>query len=312
MEKVSIRSTNLFFPVYLLSYVGVSYVVAIFLRNADLPMWQLIALSDCILIAPVLVFLIIKKANPLSMEHMRLAKISDMIRAVFYAYSLLPLMALINLISMNFVENPVDEMLESISNYSLGARLCLMAVMPAVVEEFIFRGVFVQAYRRRNVLIAAIMSGLIFGLIHLNVSQCAYAVMMGIAFTLINEASGSIMTSMIAHFAINANSVILTFLEERFAAVEDRAMMMQETEELAGGNGSFFFLYIVLAVFACAGVAIAIVLLRGVAKHNGRVEYMANVFKQGFRPNEGNAERFVDAFLLAGIAIAVAIIVLGL
>lgn len=312
MEKVSIRVTNLFFLVFILAYVGMSFLTANLLRGIDLPMWQLLVISDSILVFPVIVFLLVMKANPLRMECMKLPHFWDILRSVFYAYALLPLMALINAVSMNFVENPADEMLGAVSSYSLPAKLLMMAVMPAVVEEFIFRGVFTQAYRRRNVLIAALMSGILFGIIHLNISQCAYALMIGVAFTLLNEASGSIVTSMVAHFAINANSVFLTHIMGSAVTNEETDILMSQGTQTSSGYAGYFFLYIVLGVFAIAGVVIAILLLRGIARGNGRAGHMASVLKQGFLPNRENTERFLDIPLLAGIAVGISIMVVGI
>ena len=50
---------------------------------------------------------------------------------------------------------------------------------------------------------AALMSGLLFGCFHLNINQALYAFVMGIVFAYMVEATGSLWSSVIAHFAVN-------------------------------------------------------------------------------------------------------------
>ena len=50
------------------------------------------------------------------------------------------------------------------------------------------------------------MSGLIFGLMHLNFNQFSYGFVLGVIFAAVVEASGSIYASMAIHFLINFQS----------------------------------------------------------------------------------------------------------
>ena len=54
---------------------------------------------------------------------------------------------------------------------------------------------------------AALMSGLLFGCFHLNINQALYAFVMGIVFAYMVEATGSLWSSVIAHFAVNTYSI---------------------------------------------------------------------------------------------------------
>ena len=51
------------------------------------------------------------------------------------------------------------------------------------------------------------MSGLVFGLFHLNINQFCYAFVIGVVFAFLVEATGSIWSSVLAHFAINTYSI---------------------------------------------------------------------------------------------------------
>ena len=53
------------------------------------------------------------------------------------------------------------------------------------------------------------MSGLVFGLFHLNINQFCYAFVIGVVFAFLVEATGSIWSSVLAHFAINTYSITI-------------------------------------------------------------------------------------------------------
>ena len=55
---------------------------------------------------------------------------------------------------------------------------------------------------------AAFFTALMFGLLHMNINQMSYAIVMGILFFSLNEVTGSILSSMLVHFIINGISVV--------------------------------------------------------------------------------------------------------
>lgn len=309
MKNISISSANVFLPVFLFVYVGLSMMAGILVSGMDIPYAGLVIISELTLILPVAVFLFVKKADLLHMDFMAAPKLMDIVMSYLFAYTLMPLIYFINIITMTFTDNPVNDMMGSLYDYNLFTQLLLVAVLPAVVEEFIFRGVFYTAYRKRNILGAALMSGLIFGMIHLNINQCAYAVVMGVVFALLVEATGSIVNSIAAHFAFNANSVfMLAFLkmqssyEEYSMAAEQTSSAMQE----AGITGIPIAAYAVLMAFAVGGAAIAVCLLRKMAQRNGRERHMAEVFKNGLTDMTPGTDRFFDIWSIIAIFSAAA------
>jgi len=91
------------------------------------------------------------------------------------------------------------------------AMLCI-AVFPALVEEFAFRGVILGALNKRfNSKVAIIVSAIIFGLVHGNLVQIPFAFLMGLVFGYMAVYTKSIWPSVIAHFLNNGVSVILDF-----------------------------------------------------------------------------------------------------
>lgn len=92
----------------------------------------------------------------------------------------------------------------------LGLPLALlgMALVPAVVEESLFRG-FVTAAYRGSFLAALVAPSLLFGLFHLDPAQAAATTLLGFAFGLARLLSGSLLASMLAHAGYNAVVLLL-------------------------------------------------------------------------------------------------------
>jgi hypothetical protein len=314
MNNIRIKTTNCFLLIFLVSYIGLSFLTGILLADADVSYAVLMLISEGVLLLPVVVFLICKRVNPLRMDFMKLPKLWDVILSYIFAYTLMPLIYLINILTMTFADNPVQDMMGSLYEYPLWLQLVLAALLPALVEEFIFRGIFFTSYRKRNILGAAVLSGVIFGLIHLNVNQCAYAIVMGIAFALLVEASGSIGNSVAAHFAINANSV---FMMAAITAAQGYEEYVEEAEQSAqqlqnmGVTGIPVLAYAVITAFAVGGIAIALCILRKIAARNERTGHMKNVLL-GFREKQEGTDPFFDIFMIAVFAIAIAFMAVSL
>jgi membrane protease YdiL (CAAX protease family) len=84
------------------------------------------------------------------------------------------------------------------------------AVVPALVEEFAFRGVLMQPLRKFGDSFAIVMSSLIFAIMHGNMVQIPFAFVAGLALGYCQITTGSIWTSVAIHFLNNISSVIIS------------------------------------------------------------------------------------------------------
>lgn len=89
--------------------------------------------------------------------------------------------------------------------------LCV-GIMPAFCEEFLHRGFVLQGtqkhtgYKR-----AIIISSILFGLMHLNINQVFYAIILGLIMGFVAVASDNIWPAVILHFTNNFINVYLEF-----------------------------------------------------------------------------------------------------
>lgn len=88
-----------------------------------------------------------------------------------------------------------------------------IAVGAAILEEFLCRGVVLQSLRRYGDNFALIVSAFIFGIMHGNLAQAPYAIVVGLALGYLVLYTGSLWPSIIAHFINNGmNEIISTVL----------------------------------------------------------------------------------------------------
>ena len=105
---------------------------------------------------------------------------------------------------------------------SLLGTLALVALTPAVCEEALFRGPILRGLRARAGPAAAVaLTGLLFGVFHLELSRILPTALLGVLLSLVALQSGSILPAMLAHFLNNASLVGLAYfrIDERVAEV---------------------------------------------------------------------------------------------
>lgn len=190
--------------------LALTYVIA--QLGKGLPMVASLLISQLSILLPFIVYCIIKKQNPLELIRFKKIRISTAVLSVLIALCSYPVVVFLNLVSMLFVENAMLNVMPQVLSMGLLAGILLMAVLPAIVEETIFRGVLYNTYSKRRPIAAIFLSALLFGLMHMNFNQMPYAIYLGIIMALLMEACDSILAPMILHFTLNGTSTLLSFL----------------------------------------------------------------------------------------------------
>lgn len=114
-----------------------------------------------------------------------------------------------------------------------------IAIIPAIFEEFAFRGVALGLLRKKMPDMAAVtVSALIFGILHGNMEQIPFAFCMGIVFALTAVLTGSMWPAIAAHFLTNFNSVVLDYASDGLGPVSSQMLML-----------SYFIISLIISVF---------------------------------------------------------------
>ena len=93
------------------------------------------------------------------------------------------------------------------------------AAIPALVEEFVFRGVLLGALRRLGDGFAIVVSALLFGTVHGNFVQMPFAFFVGLVFGYTVVRTRSLVPVIIVHFINNATSGLLTYFQPQLTAL---------------------------------------------------------------------------------------------
>ena len=311
-----------------LFHIAVVVVLAVLAGKIQLGVILGLSLGEIILLIPALVYLLfykLGKAKQVSSEqtvyyeevgaqvcvdkreslkerlHYNKVKPSTLAYVLFFTWLSMPLTTLINAISMLFVDNTIVAMTDVILSVPFFLMLFLMAIVPATVEEFIFRGIVYGGYRKSGTKFMAVMlSALMFGLMHMNLNQALYAFVIGVLLALLFEATNSIWTTMLFHFIYNAQSCCMMFLIEAIMPgyYQDAANMATGLEEL-------LMMISVYLIIAAISTPLAFCMLYKIAKNEERTTELLECLPK----KQQGKEKLVTASFVLAVIVAVVYIV---
>ena len=137
------------------------------------------------------------------------------------------LLGLLNRLLGTSTENPV---LTYVSNDSLPIlNILFLVLIGPLVEEYMFRKVFIDAARIYGERLALVTSALVFGLYHGNLSQFFYAFFLGLVFGYVYLETGWLRYSAALHILINFQG---SFLAPIAAGIDQEALTEMDAEAL--------------------------------------------------------------------------------
>lgn len=287
MNKV--KSVNLVFLATVLMSIGGSFAVSLVSEYTD-NYFIVLLLSQIILVFPSLVYLITQRMSLAQAIRFKGIRPANIVLIVIFAYLISPLMNLINALSMLFVKDTItDFMFNIVSQNGFFLSLFMVAFIPCLFEEAVYRGVFYNEYSKVSPVKAIFLSAFLFGIIHGNLNQFSYAFAMGIIFALLIEATDSILSTMIVHFIINGSSVLLMYLypkllkflealygPEQFNAKE----FLTSIETGIVENLDLGYVIKSYGITALISSILAFAVFRTIARNTGRWEHVKNIFRR--------------------------------
>ena len=100
----------------------------------------------------------------------------------------------------------------------LAATLILVALLPAIAEEYVFRGCVARAFARKGYVFAVFMSALLFAIMHGSPLQLVHQFLIGAVCAVLFFATRSLWPPIILHFLNNAIALVLGYVQNRGAA----------------------------------------------------------------------------------------------
>ena len=250
-----------------------------------------LVLNRLIFLIPALIFLAATGTTPGFIAHKKIKPVTPFLCLVFTGLCM-PLIMVVNMISMLFVENEVNNLSYMLVGTPAWLLFLVIGILGPMNEEFIYRGIFYHSYGRTGRKLAAmLMSAFLFGVMHLNFNQMSYAVVVGILGVLLVEATGSILSSMILHIGINSYNVLVMIMQQdQLVAVNgDTQALLDDTLAQLGVTYHQFLLVeiAVVGVVAVAMTALAALLLYAMAVIEHRKQELTDVFKRRAKDASG-------------------------
>lgn len=279
------KKANWLFLVIILIHIA---VVALLIMAGDRITFGIITnclLSEGIILVPAILFLLPTKSFFNEVLGFHKIRISTFFMIILFTLLIMPLVTVLNALSMFFTDNAVASMQGDILGVSFPVMWLLMGVYGPFCEEFVFRGVLYGGYKKSGSLIGAILlSSLAFGLMHMNFNQAIYAFAIGILLSMLVEATGSLWASTFCHMIFNSFQVCLMFLSNWMLNTFYGGVMSDAQAEIT--NEELLAAMSVYLVIAAVTTPIAICVLAWMVKNEKRVEIVRNLRTQRAQQGE--------------------------
>ncbi len=273
-----------------------------------------LSISQFSMLLPALLYLSGKKGKIQSGLMLKKPNLLGTLASIVMGFAIIPFISMINSVSMIFVKNVTDSRVtEAIEQYPLWLMLLGVAVVPAVVEELIYRGIYFGTYKKAGTVKGALLAAVLFALMHGNLNQFAYAVVAGFLFAMTAEAGGSIIYTMIIHIIINGVSIVSLYASEH-----DLKQFGKLAEEKIYGSVSDVFRDLALPVVVGLLIAAAAYYVIARSAYNaekGKKDYFESGkasqkssesqknLQSGNKAENSGKGKIFDAYLISGIVI---------
>ncbi len=246
-------------------------------------------------------------------------RISTLLMIALCTFLVMPLVAVLNALSMFFVENAMVALEGDIMDTPFPVMLFMIGIFGPFCEEFVFRGVIYRSYRRKQGygnsvcypnsrsggIRAILLSALLFGLMHMNFNQMIYAFVMGIFLALLVEAAGSLWASVFCHMFFNSIEVVLMYVSGSIQGSSYGQAISETAAELT--TQDLLAALSVYLIIASVTTPIAGCIVVWIAKNEGRQQAFASLFARRRIRQEATAEAGTPGYLLS-IPLIVAIV----
>ena len=273
-------ANNLFFIVVLLALlasIGSSYMAV---KGVKINIIVNLLFSQMIIFVPGLIFYIIKNKDTEVYKPFKKIKPVTVLLAIIMTWLFMPLVTCANLFSQLFTKNEIVNISSEVLDIPLLPMIFIIGILGPFSEEFVFRGLIYNGIRGqgKRYIASGLLSGLFFGLMHLNFNQFCYAFVLGTIFALVNECLDSIWISFVSHAVVNTQNVLMLYAADR-ALKEFGGMSVADAYNQAAGaeggvgmNAMYIVMLYVFLFIALITTSLAVLLVRAMCKIEGKLD----------------------------------------
>lgn len=195
------------------------------------PFIILLLSSTFTLILPIIFYLLISGQKISELIPLKKLSFINILLIFFMTIFIMPTINFLVSILNLFFENGVSNTLIELSNIPFWQMFLCVAILPAILEEIIFRGILLTNYKKAGIFIGALVTSIFFGIMHLDLYQFVYGTILGMVFSYFVYYSGTIFASMFSHFLINGSQVLLLYIAKAFPPEEATAIQFKKIIE---------------------------------------------------------------------------------
>lgn len=275
------KKANWLFLAIVLIHIGLVFLLFALGDRITFGIITNLLVSEGIIIVPAILFLLSMKGRFNETLGFHKIRISTVFMIILFTLLMMPLVTVLNALSLFFVDNAVSTMQSDIVGVPFGVMWFMIGVYGPFCEEFVFRGVIYGWYKKSGRIISAILlSSVTFGLMHMNLNQAIYAFVIGIFLAMLVEATGSLWASTFCHMVFNSIQVCMMFLSDWLLNTFYGETMVEA--ELT--NESLMAAMSVYLMIAAVTTPISICVLAWIVKNENRVEIVRNLPRQKGEP----------------------------
>ena len=196
-----------------------------------------------------------------------------------------------------------------------------LAILPPLCEEFIMRGTLLESWRRYSPIGAAVLTSLLFGLLHGAPSSLLVYFGIGMVMAMVYLITRSVWLSVVVHLVVNLSSVLSAILmrQELGLGAADAAEQAGAMTEMELSVPAYFQYLLQYALLAGVILVPMMLLLRALCRRRGDGMYACGydslddgrVFVTSYELEEGAAQGakghglLADPFLWAALALLI-------
>ena len=228
MTKVLTANTYFLIVMFLQLFLPIHLIFKLF-NITDIKLMLFIS-HIVTFIFPAIIYLIVTKQSARDVLKLNKLYFKDILLIILLAFVCQPIMTFFSLISQFFFENEIGNFVTNIVESPYIVLLLLIAVLPAITEEITIRGIVLSGYEDKNIYLSCIITGLLFGIMHLDPQQFLYATVLGVILALVVRITNSIFASILMHFLINGTSITL---QKLLSLVTQSDLIVEQSTEIS-------------------------------------------------------------------------------
>ena len=268
------NSNNFMFMLFAV-FIGMGFFLQILsLGNVefslDMPAWAAILASQALLFGvPSLIYLLLHRGRIRQLLPLRGLGWKNVVMLVAMTLTIQPMIMLLNAVSQLIFPNVIGEVVSEAGRQSgMWITVATIAIVPSIFEEVAYRGIGFAGFRHAPIRKAALLNGLFFGMIHMNMNQFMYAFVVGAVFCYFMYYTKSLWAPVLAHFVFNGTQGLLALAAQGIGA--EGAEAMETAAELTTPEivAAMSILAVLAAAFTAAFIGIYIRFRRHNIKRN--------------------------------------------